>query len=321
MDGTLIFSGNPLSRVDRELTDPAWLEASRADPRGRYLLLHNLEAPVTAEEQPRLVWLASDQLPPTTGDPIVLGLDAGVPHFAVITSDAAELDARADAAGPAGLTYFDARTIASMLPVEEAAIVAQARAMVEWHQRNGFCPKCGGATSAIEGGARRVCSRCEARHYPRVDPSIIVLVERDGQALLAGRVGGPGGRKSCVAGFVEPGESIEEAVVREVFEETGVHVGGVQYSYSQPWPFPGVLMIGCRAVAHSSEIHVDGVEIGHADWYTRDQVRSALAGTSSELAVPAPLAIAHHLLNDWASSTSDGASRESAGSGGSAVSG
>jgi NAD+ diphosphatase len=299
VDGTLVFSGNPLSRLDSELANPEWLAAQRADPRARYLVLHNLEAPVSSEADPRLVWLSRDQLPACEGDPIVLGTADGVPHFAVVTADAAELDARADATGPAGLTYLDARTLASTLAVEEAAIVGHARALVEWHQRYAFCPRCGGANVAIEGGSRLECSRCGTRHYPRVDPSIIVLVERDGHALLAGRVGGPGGRKSCVAGFVEPGESIEEAVVREVFEETGVHVGEVQYSYSQPWPFPGVLMIGCRAVAHSSEIRVDGVEIGHADWYTREQVRAALAGTSDELGVPPPLAIAHHLLQDF----------------------
>lgn len=302
MDGTLIFAGNPLSRPDRELADPEWLAAQLADPRGRYLVLHHLDAPVTAEAEPRLAWLSREQLPASEGDPIVLGMDDGVPHFAVVTSDAAELDARADATGPAGLTYIDARTLASTLSIEEAAIVGQARAMVEWHQRYAFCPRCGGANVAIEGGARLECSRCRTRHYPRVDPSIIVLVEHEGSALLAGRVGGPTGRKSCVAGFVEPGESIEEAVVREVFEETGVHVGEVQYSYSQPWPFPGVMMIGCRAVAHSTEVRVDGVEIGHADWYTREEVRAALAGTSDVLAVPPPLAIAHHLLNDWARS-------------------
>ena len=294
MDGTLVFAGNLLSRVDRELTDPAWREAIRADPRGRYLVLRDLEAPVTSADQPRLVWLSRDQLPEHDNEPIVLGLADGVPHFAIAIEASA-----ADGEGAAGTTYVDARSVASMLPVDEAAIVAQARSMADWHARTGFCSRCGGATASIEGGARRMCEVCEARHYPRIDCSIIVLVEREGRALLAGRVGGATGRKSCVAGFIEAGESIEEAVVREVFEETGVQVTDVEYSYSQPWPFPAVLMVGCRARALTSEIKVDGVEIGHADWYTRDQVRAALGGNSSELAVPPPLAIAHHLLADW----------------------
>ena len=300
MDGTLVFSGNALSRADRELSDPAWLAASRDDPRGRYLLLRNLEAPVTGGEQPRLVWLSRDQLPAGSAEPIVLGLKDGVPHFAVAV-EAAAVEGESDTPAPSEITYVDARTVASLLPVSEAAIVAQARSMAEWHARTGFCSKCGGATASIEGGARRQCEACNERHYPRVSPSIIVLVEREGRALLAGRVGGPNGRKSCVAGFVEPGESIEEAVIREVLEETGVHVEDVQYSYSQPWPFPAVLMIGCRARARTSEITVDGVEIGHAGWYTRDQVRAALDGTSDELGVPGSIAIAHHLLHDWSS--------------------
>lgn len=306
MDGALTFSGNPLARAERELADPAWIAAQRADPRGRYLVLHHLDAPVTSEDDPQLAWLHPDELPPFEGEPIVLGIGDGVPHFAIVTADAAEADARADGVGPAGLNYLDARTLASMLPAEEAAIVAQARALAEWHERYAFCPRCGAANSVIEGGARLECAQCGARHYPRVDPSIISLVERDGRALLAGRVGGPPLRKSCVAGFLEPGESIEEAVVREVLEETGVHVGDVQYSYSQPWPFPGVLMIGCRAVARTSEVRVDGVEIGHADWYTREQVRDALAGSSDELVVPPPLAIAHHLLQDFVARGADG---------------
>ena len=331
MDQTLVFSGNSLSRTDGEASDPAWLAASHDDPRARYLLLRSLEVPVTSpiasptpwastspttspstsDDQPRLVWLSRHQLPPEglaglaglEGDePILLGLDDGVPHFAVaLASEATEGEASAPTEGaPPAITYIDARSVASLLPVDEAAIVAQARSMAEWHARTPFCAKCGGATTSIEGGARRLCQSCGERHYPRVDPSIIVLVEHEGRALLAGRVGGPGGRKSCVAGFVEPGESIEEAVVREVLEETGVHVGDVQYSYSQPWPFPGVLMIGCRARARTTEITVDGVEIGHADWYTRPQVRAALAGTSEDLKVPASLAIAHHLMHDWA---------------------
>jgi len=153
---------------------------------------------------------------------------------------------------------------------------------------------------SLEGGARRQCEACGERHYPRVDPSIIVLVEHDGLALLAGRRGGVPGRNSCVAGFVEPGESIEEAVAREVFEETGVEVEDVSYSYSQPWPFPAALMIGCRARARTTEIQVDGVEIASAGWFTRTEVRAALDGTSSELTLPQPVAIAHHLIRDWA---------------------
>jgi len=290
----LVFSGNLLSRSANERRDAAWIAARRDDPAGRYLLLQSLEAPVTAGEQPRLVWLSREQLPAGGEEPILLGLETGVPHFVV------SLDGVTAGASTAQTPYVDARSVAELLPAEEAAIVAQSRSMTDWHARTRFCSRCGGPTVSLEGGARRQCEACGERHYPRVDPSIIVLVEHDGRALLAGRRGSVPGRSSCVAGFVEPGESIEEAVAREVFEETGVEVEDVNYSYSQPWPFPAVLMIGCRAQARTTEIQVDGVEIESAGWFTRTAVRAALDGTSSELTLPQPVAIAHHLIRDWA---------------------
>ena len=298
VDRTLVFSGGALVRADGAPGDAAMIAASGDDPRGRYLLLRDLEVPVTGAEQTRLVWLSREQVAGNGGELILLGFEDGVPHFAVTLSS--DGGAEAGVAGAAGVTYMDARAVAPLLPEAEAAVVAQARSMAEWHGRTQFCSRCGGGTTSVNGGGRRQCEACGTRHYPSVDPSIIVLVEHEGRALLVGRNGGPAGRRSCVAGFVEPGESVEEAVVREVLEETGVEVGDVEYSYSQPWPFPAVLMLGCRARARSTEIRVDGVEIGSAGWYTRAQVRAALEGTSEELLVPPALAIAHHLMSDWA---------------------
>lgn len=291
---TLVFTGNALTRAVPQASDPVWLAASLEDPRGRYLMLRDLEVLVTTGKRPKLVWCSRNELPVVDKEPILLGVDADVPHFTVT------LDSEAVEGTAPNMEYVDVRSVASLLTIGESAIVAHARSMTAWHARSGFCSNCGESTISIEGGARRECEVCSERHYPRVDPSIIVLVERDDQILLVGRVGGPDGRRSCVAGFVEPGESIEEAVGREVFEETGVHVNQVQYRYSQPWPFPSVLMIGCRAQASSSDISVDGVEIGNADWYERAQVLDALAGKSDELVVPEPIAIAHHLIRDWA---------------------
>jgi NAD+ diphosphatase len=293
---TIPFSGNTLLRVDSDTTDAEWHEARRADPRGRYLLLRDLDVPVTPEGDPRLIWLSSGELPEDSSEPVFIGFDGDeVPHFACGVSTEGD----ATPATHDGIAYVDARTLAAVLPIDEAATVAHARALVSWHAAHGFCAKCGASTASIQGGTRRECTVCGTRHYPRVDPSIIVLVEHEGRALLAGRVAGPNLRKSCVAGFVEPGESIEEAVIREVLEETGVHVEDVRYLASQPWPFPSTLMIGCRARATSTEIQVDGVEIAHADWYSRDQVRSALEGNSDELVVPGSVAIAHHLMRDF----------------------
>jgi NAD+ diphosphatase len=294
----LVFSGNPLVRADGPHGNAGVITASEDDPRGRYLLLRDLEVLVTSEGETRLLWLSRTQISSDGGETILLGFEEGVPHLAI--SSWSEDSAAAGVTGSPRATYMDARIVAPLLPEAEAAVVAQARSMADWHQRTRFCARCGGGTTSVEGGGRRQCDVCGERHYPRVDPSIIVLVEHDGQALLVGRNGGTEGRRSCVAGFVETGESVEEAVVREVLEETGVAVGDVEYSYSQPWPFPAVLMLGCRARARSTEIRVDGVEIGTAGWYTRMQVRAALEGVSDELVVPPALAIAHHLMRDWA---------------------
>jgi NAD+ diphosphatase len=299
VDRTLVFSGGALVRADGAPGDAVAIAASGDDPRGRYLLLRDLEVPVTGEGETRLVWLSREQVSNDEGETILLGFEDGVPHFA-ISSSSSEGETGGGVAGGSGTTYMDARSVATLLPEAEAAVVAQARSMADWHGQTQFCSRCGGGTTSVDGGGRRQCDACGTRHYPSVDPSIIVLVEHEGRALLVGRNGGTAGRRSCVAGFVEPGESVEEAVVREVLEETGVAVGDVEYSYSQPWPFPAVLMLGCRAQARSTEIQVDGVEIGSAGWYTRAQVRAALDGTSEELVVPPALAIAHHLMRDWA---------------------
>ncbi len=292
-----VFAANPLDRASNQRRDEAWLESQRRDPRGRYLLFRDLNALATSEDAPRLAWLDSESVDgEQVSDTVLLGLLDGVPHFAVSVDSHAS-----DGVGAA--TFVDGRAVAALLPGGEAGILAQARSLLDWHARHRFCGRCGAETASVEGGVRRQCAGCDARHYPRVDPSIIVVVERGDRCLLASRSTAPGRRHSCVAGFVEPGESIEEAVSREVREETNVEVGRVRYHSSQPWPFPATLMIGCVAEAVSEEITVDGVEIASAAWFTRSQVRAALAGSSDELALPGPIAIAHHLIRAWAEGT------------------
>ena len=288
-----VFAANPLDRASNQRRDGAWLESQRHDPRGRYLLFRDLNPLATAEDAPRLAWLSDQSVDAErVNDAVLLGLLDGVPHFAVgVDSHEAE--------GVEAASFIDARAVAALLPGGEAGILAQARSLLDWHARHRFCSRCGAETVSVEGGARRQCAGCEDRQYPRVDPSIIVVVERGDRCLLASRSTAPGRRHSCVAGFVEPGESIEEAVSREVREETNVEVGQVRYHSSQPWPFPATLMIGCVADAVSEEITVDGVEIASAAWFTRSQVREALAGSSDELALPGPIAIAHHLIRAW----------------------
>ena len=289
-----IFSSNPLDRASSLRGDRTWLRAQLDDPTGRYLLFRDLQVAVSFDEQRRLAWMerraASSWVNESSA--VLLGTLGGVPHFAAALDPAGE-------AAIEGLEFGEARGIATDLPADEAGILAQARSMLAWHSEHRFCGGCGAPTVSVDGGTRRQCEGCGTRHYPHVSPSMIVLVQHGDLCLLARRLRGAPNRYSCLAGYVEPGESIEEATVREVFEESGVRIANVTYHSSQPWPFPATLMIGCLADAESDEINVDGVEIAEARWFSRDEVRRALAGEHPGLAVPDRLAIAHHLIRAW----------------------
>ncbi len=181
----------------------------------------------------------------------------------------------------------------------DAAIIAQARSLLDWHARNRFCAACGTPTAMRRGGQIRACPGCGAELYPRVDPVAIMLVVDDADRALLGRGPRmPAGFVSALAGFVEPGESLEEAVRREVLEEAGVAVGAVRYLASQPWPFGSQLMLGCLGRAHGSAIRIDPHELEDAFWATRAEVAAALAG-AGRFSLPPPLAIARHLIEAW----------------------
>ena len=197
---------------------------------------------------------------------------------------------------------MDARTVTEILNGTDSGIVAQARAQVDWHNRNGFCSTCGHETFMKRGGQVRQCCRCDVMHYPRTDPVIITVVS-DNERCLLGQSRGRGtrtNRYSALAGFVDQGESIEEAVAREVMEESGIAIKNVRYHSSQPWPFPSSLMIGCHAEAVTTNISFDDEEMLDVRWFQRDEVLTALEGTSESLIVPGPIAIAHHLIKAWA---------------------
>ncbi len=290
-----VFAGNPLDRSSNERRDEAWVAARFDDPRGRYLPFAELNALATEGDSPRLAWLDREALPAGAldGETVLLGMLDGVPHFAL---DASALDG---ALARDGASFVESRRTGSLLPAEQSGMLAQARSMLDWHAKNRFCPRCAAPTESREGGSRRECTACETRYFPRVDPVVIMLVEHHGRCLLGGRAGGPSTRRSCLAGFMEPGESLEEAVAREVYEEARIEIGEVRYHSSQPWPFPASLMIGCHAQALNAEIRIDDVELASAGWFTRDEVRRALDRENPELTVPEPLAIAHHLIRAW----------------------
>jgi len=195
--------------------------------------------------------------------------------------------------------FADLRRVGPHLEETDAAILAYARGVSHWHQRHRFCGICGSPSRSANAGHMRVCNQCDTNQFPRIDPAIIVLVHDDHQCLLGRRHTWAEHRFSTIAGFVEPGETAEQAVVREVFEETGIKIGVITYHSSQPWPFPGSLMLGFHAEKTTDEIQrLDG-ELAEARWFSRGEVLDALA-RRGPFTMPPPLSISHRLIEDWA---------------------
>ncbi|MEI4484739.1 NAD(+) diphosphatase [Frigidibacter sp. MR17.14] len=200
---------------------------------------------------------------------------------------------------PEGCRFAELRGVMSLLTAFEAEVAATARALLTWHGGHGFCSACGTASVIAQAGWSRHCPSCERQHFPRTDPVVIMLVTRGNSLLLGRSPGWPEGMYSCLAGFMEPGETLEAAVRREVFEETGVRVGRVGYVASQPWPFPASLMLGCHGHAESTEITVDPAEIEAACWVTREELAEIFAGLHPVIRAPRRGAIAGHLMRLW----------------------
>jgi NAD+ diphosphatase len=299
------FSGSPLNRASEKRTDANWIESKRREPSSLVLPMRRLEPFLLgAEKQEPPIELGllrtevADSIAGADARWIFLGLDGDTAVFAldVTSADDAQIGALA------GLGYFrDARVAGQMVSMEHAAIIAQAKAMIDWHQRHGFCPGCGAPTKVMDAGYRRLCGKCNAEHFPRVDPVVIMLATH-GDACLVGRGKQfPPGMFSALAGFVEPGETIEEAVRRELMEEASVKVGEVTYYATQPWPFPSSLMIGCFAKAESREVKADETELAEVRWLERRIVRELIEGKQVDgVRVPPPIAIAYHLIRTWA---------------------
>ena len=187
-----------------------------------------------------------------------------------------------------------------LLPAEELSAIAMAKSLVSWHQRHGFCPNCGQRSAMASGGWRRDCAACKTQHFPRTDPVVIMLPIAGERCLLGRSPRFAPTMWSCLAGFLEPGESIEDAVHRETREEAGIACGRVVYFASQPWPFPSSLMIGCHAEALTRDIVIDREELEDARWFTRTEVATMLMRKHPDgLTTPPPVAIAHHLIRAW----------------------
>jgi NAD+ diphosphatase len=297
-----VFASNPLDRGDAQRRDQQWLDAQAANPRSRFLPLWQLNVLVHSESETRLGWLSPTAIKHLAVDvpPVFLGLLEGIAHFAIDVSQLA--DPQQELKLDEAWRFEESRTAATQLSLTDTGILAQSRAQLDWHRRHQFCSVCGQRTVQGRGGHVRQCPACKAEHFPRTDP-VAIMVVSDGDRCLLGQTRGRlsrTGTYSALAGFIDQGESIEEAVRREVKEEAGIEVGRVRYHSSQPWPFPSSLMIGCHAEALTTEIRMDDGEMTDVRWFSRDEVLSALKGENPHLRVPAPIAIAHHLIKAWA---------------------
>jgi NAD+ diphosphatase len=280
------FSGQPLDRADHLRTDSGKL-AELLGGDARVLRLDGL-IPVL-DSDGRLKWDASAA---ADAELVFLGLAEGRAHFAAVPGE-----------GNSDPAYAQRQIWAMLgrLTADDLAIYGTARSVVDWHARHKFCARCGQPTTLAKAGWQRDCGACGTQHFPRVDPVAIMLVECDGLLLLGRQARFPPRSYSALAGFVEPGESIEDAVRREVLEEAGVRVGEVRYVASQAWPFPSQLMLGCLGFADSLDLTIDKTEIEDARWFTRDEVAEAMTkgSDSASFVPPPPQAIAHSLLQWW----------------------
>ncbi|CAN5149959.1 NAD(+) diphosphatase [soil metagenome] len=282
------FTGSPLDRVDHLRGDPEGYAALRYDWRGRLLALDGLEPELSAEGE--LVWTTLAELTEES-EVILLGVLDNKPHFTAIAPHAVGAPMRSPS------TF----RLLTSLPAEQAAIFGTAHSLITWHNTHRFCPRCGSATTIFRAGWGRKCDRCGTEHFPRTDPVVIMLAEYGDKVLVGRQSRFPPGNYSALAGFLEPGESIEEAVRRELMEESGVPTGAVRYVASQPWPFGGSqLMIACIAEALDDTITLDTKELEDAMWVTRDDVRAALTSLpDARFHAPPPFAIANTLLERW----------------------
>lgn len=300
---TLATQGT-LDRMSAKRTDAEWLTAQRDDPDTRILVLADLK-PVIEASPDRTVastrWFHKADLEGLglpVGDALFLGISGeGGGRFALPLSE--HYLRAASQGGDQFRPVVDLRSLAMQgaMSREELSIVGQARALAGWHEMARCCGRCGGTTLVRDGGWRRRCWACGQDWFPRTDPVVIMLVTDGERCLLAHEHRYAENMYSTLAGFIEHGEDIEHAVRREVMEETGIKVGEVRYHSSQPWPFPHSLMLGCFAIAKTSELDIDPVEIAEARWFSRSEALAMLDGRHPEgLAAPGPHAIAHILI-------------------------
>ncbi len=305
------FGGSGLNRAAELRGDPDALELALADPAARALPIWRGKPLFEGEDTGGWLEIGHDVFADATEPALFLGLDDDGARFAYDVS-AWEPEEMPDTLGaffdpsrqqhpelPQSHAFAELRGTMTRLTARDAELIATAKALIGWHATHRFCARCGGASAMAMAGWQRDCPECGAHHFPRTDPVVIMLITRGNSVLVGRSPGWPEGMYSLLAGFVEPGETIEAAVRREVLEESGIRVGRVDYLSSQPWAFPSSLMFGCRGEALTKDITIDPNELDDAIWVTREEMADVFAGNSTRLKPARKGAIAHFLLWNW----------------------
>lgn len=314
------FGGSALDRAGEIRDNPSVVKFARNVPDSRAIVFWRGKPLIHRSRPASLARLPMDHpvLAEAIEDPILLGREDGAARFAFDVSpwspdalDEASLGGFLDPSEQShpslddDMVFAELRRVMTWLDARDAELAATGKAVLGWHQTHGFCACCGARTEIWQAGWQRKCPACGAGHFPRTDPVVIMLITCGNSVLMGRSPGWPQGMYSLLAGFIEPGETLEAAVRREVFEESGVEVGAVNYLSSQPWPFPASLMFGCHGEATSQDIKIDPVEIEDAMWVSREEMMDIFAGNHPQILPARKGAIAHFLLENWLADTLD----------------
>lgn len=303
MTKPLVFTGNRFDRVSHLRSNPEWIEEKLSDPSSRFMPMYQLKALIELGGDPCIDWRGVSDIREyidAGATLVLLGVADFAAHFAI---DVSAIENPKQPPNTDWGKFIDVRSISAQLRPGEAGALAQARSMLAWHDNHQFCSVCGFKSESRELGYSRKCANdtCNAPHFPRTDPVAIMMVTKGDKCLLGTGHHFPKQQYSALAGFIEPGETIEQGVRREVFEETGIKTDKITYHSSQPWPYPSSLMIGCFAEAISEEITIEEKELADARWFTKEETREMLkrAGTAETPRLAPSMAIAHQLAKAW----------------------